>query len=151
MAEKSTVQQAGATRRMPPRRQVNLRLSEEVYQVIRAMADAEGQTLNAAVTEVVRRRHEADQRFEDTFGSRDAFLIGRALLTAAELQVAAVKGDGSARRWLTDPESFDVAAAAIVRTLESLRPGPLQEALAEVEGVRAGSHFSARITRGGRG
>jgi hypothetical protein len=134
MTRERDAEQAGATTRAPKRRQLNLRIDEQTYEVIRGIADAQGKTLNAAVIEMTRRLHEADQRLAEVFGSVGGFAMARALVAAAEAAAAAEGAEGG--RWVQDAKSYDLAAAAVMQTLQVLRPGKLRAALARVEAPR---------------
>ncbi len=165
MVKKPAAKPVGTVRRMPPRRQLNLRLDAEAYETIRAMADAEGRTLNGAVAEMARRLRETDEKLTAAFGSIAAYNVARTLIAAAE--TAALEKGAEGGRWVLDAEAYKLAAVAITQTLHLLKPGKLQAALARFEdarqrvvvrevvdeSARASAHFSAHVERAtsGRG
>jgi hypothetical protein len=121
-------------RALPPKRQLNLRVDGRIYDMVWGVASREGRTMNAAAAELIRRGHDAERELKNVFGSVAGYAVARALLAAAEAAVAKNGADGG--MWLHHVDFFDQAATAIVRTLDTLRPGEVQEALAAVAVAR---------------
>jgi hypothetical protein len=132
--EEQQVEEHPEDRVLPPKRQLNLRVDGRIYDMVCGVALREGRTMNAAAAELIRRGHDAERELRNVFGSVAGYAVARALLAAAEAAVA--KSHAGEGLWLHNADFFDQAAAAIVRTLDTLRPGEVQEALAAVEAAR---------------
>jgi hypothetical protein len=116
--------------------QVNVRLRPGLRNRIQGkMLASPGSSQNAVINQLIEDGLNAEKPMQLAFGSQAAFHVMRACATAAEAVAARQGADNGL--WLWDPENFDLAAAAIMRTLETIRPGSaVPEALAKVEEAR---------------
>jgi hypothetical protein len=116
------------TESAPQARQLNLRISGKIYDMIHDLSVREGRSLNSAAAELIRRGHDSERDLVAVFGSRQTFMIARVLMGAAE---AAAAQDGADQgRWTNDPAAWDRALQAVQQVTAVLRPG-VRETFAE--------------------
>jgi hypothetical protein len=117
------------------KQQVNVRLRPGVRDRIAGRAMVHGVSQNTVINDLLEAGFNAEKPMTETFGSQATYAVMRACASAAE--AVATRQGADRGLWLWDPENFDLAVAAIMRTLETIRPVPaVQEALAEIEAAR---------------
>ena len=125
---------------------MSLRLRPELREMVKAVADRQGSSINETMNMLVERGLNAERRYQDTFGSENGFNVARAIIAAAEAATCSEGGDNGL--WLNpgvdgQPALFHKAATAMKKVIDLFAP-----AAPEVEAARAGITRSRRAMVG---
>jgi HicB family len=119
----------------PRPKQFNIRLRPGMHERLQGRSWATGVSLNTVANDMLEAGFNAERTIENAFGAVAVFKIMQTLANAAE--TVAVRHGADQGRWLWDEKVFNDAAAAIMKTLEALRPNPeVRAVLVELEADR---------------
>jgi hypothetical protein len=120
----------------PARKPISLRLRADLHDRVWGRAEMRGKTFQETVNDLLEQALDENRPFETVFGSRNGFLVARALISAAETAAAAGNPIADGGMWLFDAAGFNKSAEAIHRALEIFRPSEARDALAKIEPQR---------------